>query len=423
MKLKSLFVLLFSLTPLAAFTGPLQKGPLRSIPHVELELRGEDYVHILEARQRGGWRSLNDPDEQKLKPVLDLGKRNLDFLKYLNSKRDPAHQISLTSAATEPASPIESPKFYNVAIAYQAYVDLLKALPAPLAQVLTGTGSFPDQLPIPEADYITWGLRTDRVYQTAARWLTLKPYLPQYAAARQDDVRGFYFLNQDPERATKLSHWQQLDAKTQAQYSVWLVEVCNNSAELQACRRQLDSLIKANKDLNEFYDRYAAYSKTHYDSYFTLAWPRKDITFSKAHPEVLRIPFIDPGNPRILGYLKDNIEDEWRWTGWNLRLDFGQGNQATTSHIRWATGVTPHVEPPNTIVMDENQPISEYESQWTIRHEFGHILGFPDCYVEFYDVDQAVMISYQLDITNLMCSRRGHLKQTHVDELKRVYLH
>ena len=57
----------------------------------------------------------------------------------------------------------------------------------------------------------------------------------------------------------------------------------------------------------------------------------------------------------------------------------------------------------------------------TIRHEYGHVLGFPDCYLEFYDTNLNQMVQYQLDITNLMCSRRVHLQQSHYDEMKRVY--
>ena len=56
-------------------------------------------------------------------------------------------------------------------------------------------------------------------------------------------------------------------------------------------------------------------------------------------------------------------------------------------------------------------------SQWTIRHEYGHVLGLPDCYIEFYDEDLGLMIHYQLDVTNLMSSRRGKLQQKQFDQL------
>jgi len=49
-------------------------------------------------------------------------------------------------------------------------------------------------------------------------------------------------------------------------------------------------------------------------------------------------------------------------------------------------GVTPHVNGigGRIITMDANAPLDDYDVSWTIRHEYGHVLGFPDCYVEFY---------------------------------------
>ena len=75
----------------------------------------------------------------------------------------------------------------------------------------------------------------------------------------------------------------------------------------------------------------------------------------------------------------------------------------------------------DTIVMNATQPLTEYDAQWTIRHEFGHVLGFVDCYVEFYESERNVIVNYQFDVENLMCSRRGHIQQRHVDELQRAY--
>jgi hypothetical protein len=71
--------------------------------------------------------------------------------------------------------------------------------------------------------------------------------------------------------------------------------------------------------------------------------------------------------------------------------------------------------------MDENEPLTEYLAQWTIRHEFGHLLGFKDCYVEYYDTGLKAMVNYPLDPTNLMCSRLGHLQPQHLEVLKAAY--
>ena len=104
-------------------------------------------------------------------------------------------------------------------------------------------------------------------------------------------------------------------------------------------------------------------------------------------------------------------------------MAFGNFNSGSTAHIVFKEGVTANVNglAGNTITMDKNTPLSEYDMQWTIRHEFGHVLGFRDCYIEFYDSRVKQMISYQLDITNLMCSRRGKLQESHYLEMKKNY--
>ena len=163
--------------------------------------------------------------------------------------------------------------------------------------------------------------------------------------------------------------------------------------------------------------------RSHYDSYFKIPTSRSDVTWTSADPELLSIPFKNPGRDDVKIWLSTNIEDEWKWEGWQLRLAFQDQGDNNMTHVVFQAGATPHVNAiaGSEITMDANRSINEYTARWTIRHEYGHVLGFPDCYLEFYDAASATMISYQLDITNLMCSRRGHLQQSHYDELKRVY--
>ena len=92
-------------------------------------------------------------------------------------------------------------------------------------------------------------------------------------------------------------------------------------------------------------------------------------------------------------------------------------------YVVFQPGATPNVNGlgGDRITMNANQPLTEYDAQWTIRHEFGHVLGFPDCYVEFYVRERNVIINYQLDTANIMCSRLGHVKTENVTELRRAY--
>ena len=245
----------------------------------------------------------------------------------------------------------------------------------------------------------------------------MKPYLDELKEERKNDVRGYYSLSREPAVEATLDNWSSLPLDAQVKYRDQLLGVCGNSEERPVCKSEFDST----QSKKNFWLKYKAASQTVYEDFFKIQWFRTDILWTSANPDEASMPFVDPNNAAIASYLKENVEDEWKWQDWQLRLNFQAGDPASMSHLEFKPGVTAHVETPNKIVMDENQPTTEYNSQWTIRHEYGHILGFPDCYIEFYDEDRGRMVNYQLDTTNLMCSRRGVLQQKHFDEMKRVY--
>lgn len=419
----SLVVGILILSSLTACTRSHNIELQASIPHLDLEMTGAEYARLIGNQPRLLQGLSVDDDAIALKPALDFGKRNLDFLNFINQHRDAAHHISLTSKETQTGIPIEKPIEYNLAIVLKMYDDLLTGMPIQLKNVLLGTGAFPENPPMTDDDYIIWGRMADRVYQKGNRWLLMKPYLDALAFRKKSDLRGYYNLINDADLKTELSQWGQLDQNRRDLIRSWLIGSCFNGEELDICENNLTAAVTSAAELQTFASQIIEISRNLWNSYFVMQWDRSDIIWTAAHPEVLHVPFVDPKDPGVMKYLRDNIEDEWKWLGWNLRLDFQPGSESTMTHLRYEVGGTPRVEVPNTIVMDKNQPTTEYDSQWTIRHEFGHILGFPDCYMEFYDADKAAIVSYQLDITNLMCSRRGAFKETHFNELKRVYLH
>ncbi len=133
------------------------------------------------------------------------------------------------------------------------------------------------------------------------------------------------------------------------------------------------------------------------------------------------MPFATPSRQDVADWLKSNVEDEMHLNGWQMRVDYRNDNNL--ARIQFEAGATPHVNAlgGDHIFMDANRNLNDYEVSWTIRHEFAHVLGLPDCYVSFYDVKREVMVNYQIDTTNLMCSRRGHFQPKHYDELKKHY--
>lgn len=193
----------------------------------------------------------------------------------------------------------------------------------------------------------------------------------------------------------------------------------NSGTSLSTCEKSFDLAASIN-NVRDYKNKYWKDGQNTWKSFYEISRPRTDVTWSKDAPEVMSAPFVDPANAKIAKWLKDNIEDEFKTDSWNFELNFTADN-AGTAYLQFKPNVTPHVTQGNIIVMDANSPIEEFSVKWTIRHEYGHILRLPDCYVEFYDEKEEVAVNYQLDVTDLMCSRSGDMNDRIYQELKRVY--
>jgi hypothetical protein len=365
-----------------------------------------------------------DPEITALQPVLATGKRNLDWLAFVNSQRPSSQQILFTSPQTQTGIPIDAPKSYSAETVLRDYAAFREALPDALRAVLFEGQPFTAELPVSDEEFARLGRKLDSIYGTAQRWILLKPYLDELAEVRRMDVRGYYWLLKEPELKQKLVNWPQLPAEEQARLRPWLVNICENSVGLGAyCPDALDRAV-AEARVWDYFTLAWSGADAMWRQYFELSVSRKDVTWTLQQPAEMHVPFLSTGVAEVQAFLKDNIEDEFRWGGWNLRLDFLDSSPVEIPHVVFTPGALPHVNElaGNEIVMDANLPMHEWSPRWTIRHEFGHILGLNDCYVEFYDPAVKLITNYQLDTSNLMCSRKGKFLATHFEELKRVYL-
>lgn len=397
--------------------GVLPASAASKIPHLDLNMTGAEYSVLLKARET---LSIDELMSDELDAILQVGQRNLDWLNFINRHRGGQPKLSLSTAETAQAFPVEQPRVYNPALIQATYQDLLEHLPAVMKDVLVNRAAFTETPPLEEKNYLAWGLLVDRSYQIAARWMMMSPYLGELRARAAQDIRGYYYFLKETDLKGSLDHWSDLSSDRQRFFQKGLVTMCLNNAASN-CADTVAAEISKNAGF-ALYSSYLPTSKALYDSFFRLDTSRQDVKWDSA-AQVMHVPFVLPAD-NFRSFLKDNIEDEWKWNAWHLVLDFiDKANPFTTPHLVFEPGATPHVNEiaGNEITMDENAPLTEYDVQWTIRHEYGHVLGFPDCYHEFYDADSQAIVSYQLDTTDLMCSRRGHFKERHYAELERVY--
>ncbi len=383
-----------------------------NLPHLDPEMTGAEYRALFTEK------NLNVAVDE-LRTILNVGKRNLDWLEKINRTRSAANQLDLWTEANTQAYPIETPSISNRTLIKERYAALLAELPVEMKTVVLGTDELPSTAPFEDEIYLEWARKLDKIYQASSRWLLQEPNLFAYSARAKDDVRGFVALGKEADLATKLANWNALDTETKARLTAGLLGLCKNASITRArCTQEL-SRETANGSASAFYAKYIARSRTLYNSFFRLSNARRDLRWNEAE-NTCRMPFQIPASNEIQGWLVDNIEVEWKWNDWKFKLEFASNASA---HVRFVAGATPNVNGlgGNRITMDANRPMDHYSVKWTIRHEFGHVLGFPDCYIEFYDQDAGVMVNYQLDMTNLMCSRRGKLQEKHYLEMKRAY--
>ena len=391
-----------------AFAAPL---------HLDLEMTSEEYDKLLKTIKSDNFKVIEDAT---IKNSILLGQRLSKWIATINESRTADNAIRLTSPTTRRGIPIDQPSIYSPKTIKRDSDILFKELPFEMKDVILGSGNLPSNITIDDETFILFARRLDKIYQSAARFKGVDRFRDSYKKAASKDVRGYYYFLTNKIGAEELSDLAKIPEENKAEIMKSLILICLNAdKKFRVCEKEVKQSFLGNQ-LGTVFTKYNPVAKKNWDSFFYIPTYAKRFDINWSNTESA-IPFKTPKIEKFIPYLRNNIEQEWKWKGWQLRLVFGNVDNA--AYLRFESGVVPHVNGlgGNEIVMDSNQPIEEYESQWTIRHEFGHVLGFPDCYHEFYDENIEAYVNYQLDITDLMCSRAGNMNERLFLEMKRSY--
>lgn len=416
---------------------------LATAEHLELDLSTDELrQHLQEQGKKQGKLHWNESNASKnlgeigpqqnqvlLPPSIDRGlkwgDRLSQWIKQENVNRSEEKKLRLTDPKLRRGIPPESPGKYSPQTISDGQSALFAEAQASFIQVLEGKGAFPSSLPWDDDTFINWARKVDRIYKQSARYKMLSPNITYYRAQKIKDIRGYLFLKKNNIDAQALRNFVNWEENKKAEVKVALLGLCfNNTAVTSICQAEWNTNEQSVDGPAKFYTKYHPRAHTIYQNFFKIpsSAVRADLDWSMKRQSIAILPFDLPTNKNIHDYLQINIEDEFRWLDWSLHLDFG--NYPDAPRVVFKAGATPHVNQlgGNQIIMDANQSIEEYESKWTIRHEFGHVLGLPDCYIEFYDDQEQAFVNYQIDITDLMCSRAGNMNQRIYEELKSNYL-
>lgn len=359
----------------------------------------------------------------ELSTILKIGKRAIAWFEYINSFRSPENKLDLTVKGSSKGMPLDAPMKTNTTILTDRYNKIIKeASPLLLTILINENEVFPTNVPVSDEEFVKTIRLFDVVYQHTIRWSNAKDYLSWYINRSLWDIRGFVFLGATADLQNKLTNWSHLTDAEKTNFQTWLFSLCHNGDfEDSDCKSELGNAINKGRAFS-FYQRFNKYGDEMYKSFFKLQAIRPEVYWN-SDKTILYSPFLAPERLDVKNWLSENIQEEWKNTGFNLVLEFKETSIDKIPHIEFKSGVTAHVNEiaGDTITMDGDYSISSYAQKWTIRHEYGHILGFVDCYLEFYDVNEKAMIYYEVDTDNLMCSRHGKLSDQHVTQLRNAY--
>ncbi|MEA9358024.1 hypothetical protein SHI21_17460 [Bacteriovorax sp. PP10] len=376
---------------------------------------------LIERKLQDSDKGAESVEDQQIAMLLAVGKKASKWIEVVNTARPVGQKLDLSSPGSSGGIPMDNPIKSSTEIIMKSYNDFLAKSSPLITDVVTSSQELSVNPPVSDEEFVTTLRTLDRIYSSTIRWAGQREYKAWYINKAIYDIRGFTFLKNTPNLEETLNSYPTLSTEDKAKYYGWLFGLCKNGDFGPAdCKVELDKYVGTNKLFN-FYNRFLKYGQSMHDLFFTLKKTRAEIKWN-ADRTILNSPFQTPERTDVQKWLKENIEDEWQGAGFNLVIDYKK-NMSNYPRIEFKEGVTAHVNElgGNLITMEAEYPIETKDQKYTIRHEYGHVIGFQDCYLEFYDTSEKSMVYYEVDVNNIMCSRNGKLQATHIEQLQKSY--
>lgn len=315
-----------------------------------------------------------------------------------------------------------APLNYSPKIVLKELNLIKKEMPKELSDILYKKVAIPELL---ETDLYTLSYWTSKIRQAsskAVRWQqVISPKIDFWKEKAVNDIRGYaYFKNFNTIQLNEnLSNFSSQDQNFKEQALLNLTRLCINSAKsFSNCEIEVNKA-KDQNQLVAFFQKYINKSKDIYNAYFVPKKSNVDIRFTDSL--TLETLFTKPKEPNLIENAKSGIENTWKLFESTepkkaIKITYVPYDSLKTASIETRPNVVSRTENQKKIVL--NSQLSGFEMQKTLAHEFGHVLGFSDCYVEFFDSYNNEAIYYEIDQTNIMCSLNGKVSDAHFKELE-----
>lgn len=177
------------------------------------------------------------------------------------------------------------------------------------------------------------------------------------------------------------------------------ISVCSLFNRVNQCRVQYDIATIYNNE-KEFISNILVKAKKFFNKeVFGMEDSPLDIECVNGEKKELTIPIYQNENSvSLMNAISEN------WKADNIEIKYKIGNSG--ARLELVSNGLSRVELDNRNTIYLNKDVVGVERVKTIAHEFGHTLGFKDCYIEYFDAKSSEVVYYELerDKGNLMCS-------------------
>lgn len=355
-----------------------------------------------------------------LERAIALGARSQAWIDTLNKSRPKDKQLITSKVAKKGGIPPEEPSKYSPALIAAELAKWESSVPQEFSDVLiTQIKPYTTEFTIDETDFLKLNRKIQGIYSTSIRWKSFEPWIEYLRQRKADDIRGYIFLSRESNLESDLQNFTSLDAAKQALWRGYFLQLClNNQIDNSDCRRIIAQAI-TNGQIKDQVLNWMPAAKKLWDESFSVQWHGTDIAWRDAKKFILTAGIHATGDISLQRSFHDILARVWHVAESMLDADFAPN--ATLQIIFQPAAQAHYDRRKGAIVMDQNSDMQDPENETVLAHEFGHALGFPDCYVEFYDDDEQAIINYQLDVQNIMCSLNGTVNASHFEELRKTY--
>lgn len=374
------------------------------------------------------------PGSARLEEIINLGARALDWVDLLQkdipvSEREQVWR-RIDRVGREPTP--DNPMYYNERIILEQFDKVIAKTPKVLLEILHGSQALPATPPngFTIKDVVDHIRDIHTLYSRTSRWLVLYDW--RFSLNKENrDFRGVLKVLNKRERLREfVSSWTSQSEAERAEFVSYVSESCPMTTRdsVERCRRKYAHLVKAANGgqlASKWLEEQVARSQRALNSRFGVQATHFGVRLSTDNSGFRLIEMPTYGiESDVFEWIQDRVNEAWVFTGSiGVKLFATSGYTRGAVKVRWEKGALPNVNgiAGDVITMDSNTPKWLDHTQTVMRHEMGHVLGFTDCYTEFWDEELEAFTYYSLDPSDAMCALSGEYLDRHRDALIKGY--